>query len=210
MAVFPQRRGLTFSDGIPHLMNQYQDPRWKTKADKIRSRDNHKCQCCGAAGTQAHHLRYNIGGDIWDVPDEWLETLCDGCHEKRTNVDRLNRMRPTREVLGYKTAPECVTFTPCATPEPVFSSPQERTLLLEQVLKTVRSFFKPDEAGPIQTSAVYARAVRDLHITRERFLWALWILAETEAATLEVWPNETLWCRNPETVRCDGVPPWKA
>ena len=28
-----------------------------------------------------HHLRYAASGDPWDVHDEWLESLCDECHE---------------------------------------------------------------------------------------------------------------------------------
>jgi len=57
-----------------------QDPRWKAKRLEILIRDNHTCQTCKSKSRlQVHHLKYQ--GEPWEVDDEFLVTLCGGCHK---------------------------------------------------------------------------------------------------------------------------------
>lgn len=68
--------------------DKLQDPRWKTKRDKIIARDNYKCQWCGKTiNLQVHHKAYHkfpneTKVEPWDYPDRLLITLCDDCHKK--------------------------------------------------------------------------------------------------------------------------------
>lgn len=61
-------------------MNDYEDPRWQQKRLRIMERDGWCCVSCGdtAATLAVHHKMYR--GRAWDVPDDFLQTLCDACH----------------------------------------------------------------------------------------------------------------------------------
>ena len=60
-----------------------QDPRWKRKAYYIKKRDENNCVICGGTNNiQVHHLNYGKSIEPWDVPNEWLVTLCEDCHKK--------------------------------------------------------------------------------------------------------------------------------
>ena len=69
--------------------SSYSDPRWLDLRKRILLRDGFKCQVCSkilgglAKETQIHHLFYN--GEVWDVPEETLITLCYLCHEETHN-----------------------------------------------------------------------------------------------------------------------------
>ena len=60
------------------------DPRWDTKRREILTRDKCNCAACGAEDEpmHVHHREYSEGGDPWDVPNDWLITLCEGCHAR--------------------------------------------------------------------------------------------------------------------------------
>jgi ribosomal protein S27AE len=60
-----------------------QDERWKRVSNRIRNRDNHTCQTCGAKNVilHVHHQRYYQGKKPWEIEDEYLITLCHPCHE---------------------------------------------------------------------------------------------------------------------------------
>jgi len=52
---------------------------WQRKRYIVLKRDNWKCVHCGSRATQVHHKRYapiNIGKE----PIEWLESVCNPCH----------------------------------------------------------------------------------------------------------------------------------
>lgn len=56
---------------------------WINKRLKIFRRDNFKCQKCGSTkNIQAHHKKYIKGKMPWEVPDNYLITLCSNCHNK--------------------------------------------------------------------------------------------------------------------------------
>ncbi len=51
---------------------------WERKRYLVLKRDEWRCVHCGAPATQVHHKRYarNIGRE----PIQWLESVCDSCH----------------------------------------------------------------------------------------------------------------------------------
>lgn len=59
----------------------YLDPRWQRKRLEILQRDDFTCVKCGdnSSTLHVHHLRYS--GEVWEVDDSDLQTLCDSCHE---------------------------------------------------------------------------------------------------------------------------------
>lgn len=52
---------------------------WERKRYVVLRRDNWRCVYCGAPAMQVHHRKYarNIGRE----PIQWLESVCDSCHE---------------------------------------------------------------------------------------------------------------------------------
>ncbi len=63
---------------------QYKRQEWIELRDRIVFRDGNKCVLCkqGAKYFHVHHLLYEKGKSIWNVPDCYLITLCPGCHKK--------------------------------------------------------------------------------------------------------------------------------
>ncbi len=76
---------------MSHYTDLLRDPRWIKKREGILRRDDYTCRYCNAhADTdgadnavqlEVHHFEYAYSGLPWDVPDYWLVTLCDNCHE---------------------------------------------------------------------------------------------------------------------------------
>jgi len=62
-------------------MNSHSDPRWQKRRLEIMQRDGFKCIACGSASTtlNVHHKFYY--GELWEVDDTDLQTLCEICHE---------------------------------------------------------------------------------------------------------------------------------
>jgi hypothetical protein len=73
------KQKLTYSEKL-------KDPRWQKKRLEILQRDNWTCQqCCDTESTlHVHHRRYLPGKEPWDIPNEYLVTLCESCHEFET------------------------------------------------------------------------------------------------------------------------------
>jgi hypothetical protein len=44
---------------------------------------------------QVDHLRYSKG-ELWDVPDSWLITLCQHCHELKHGISFSEEQRQTK------------------------------------------------------------------------------------------------------------------
>jgi len=75
---------------------KYKDPRWQKKRLEILERDSFQCQCCRSKEytLHIHHLEYGpYDDDPWDVPSEWLTTLCEGCHKDEGMARKLNERR---------------------------------------------------------------------------------------------------------------------
>lgn len=71
-----KQKNLTYSDKL-------KDPRWQKKRLEILERDKWMCQDCGDNENtlHVHHRVYMYGKEPWDTPNEYLITLCAGCHE---------------------------------------------------------------------------------------------------------------------------------
>ena len=63
---------------------QLKSKEWIELRDRIVMRDNNRCIQCGEKSKvlHVHHLLYEKGKAIWNVPDYYLVTLCPGCHKK--------------------------------------------------------------------------------------------------------------------------------
>lgn len=77
-------RNVLFSIGRKRRRDYYRNEylhseAWDRKRYVVLKRDNWRCVHCGARATQVHHRKYarNIGRE----PIEWLESVCDSCHE---------------------------------------------------------------------------------------------------------------------------------
>lgn len=56
---------------------------WKTKRNFILKRDNYCCKKCGdKQKLQVHHIFYIEGNMPWEVPNNYLITVCETCHIK--------------------------------------------------------------------------------------------------------------------------------
>lgn len=66
------------------FLKQYQRKEWYDVSKRIKARDNNTCQMCGRNDRPlaVHHLYYPKSGDICDVPDDTLITLCEDCHKR--------------------------------------------------------------------------------------------------------------------------------
>lgn len=77
------------------------NPKWQRKRLEIMRRDNFSCRLCADRDTtlNIHHLKYV--GDPWDVPDEFLWTLCADCHSiiSANNIDLLGGLVSVRKIL---------------------------------------------------------------------------------------------------------------
>lgn len=78
------------------------DPRWQRRRLEVMDRDGWACRHCEADDQelQVHHKRYS-GGAPWEVPMEWLVTLCKDCHGRVTELRRT-----ANDILAEMTADE--------------------------------------------------------------------------------------------------------
>lgn len=68
-------------------------PEWARKRMVILERDGFRCVACRTMGEpdnrlQVDHKIYARGGFPWDVPDNYLQTVCRRCHERFTALRR--------------------------------------------------------------------------------------------------------------------------
>lgn len=99
------------------------DPRWNEVRLRILHRDKLRCTRCKGTDCRlnVHHKIYLTGKLPWEVPDRFLVTLCDRCHEKAhenrlissfvkdsipsTKKKRENRNTPSKrggKIIKYK------------------------------------------------------------------------------------------------------------
>lgn len=74
------------------------DPRWQKKRLEVMQRDDFTCLSCGDKGQtlNVHHLKYHH--NPWETPTDLLETLCESCHQWRTEVNDWFCRIPTKLV----------------------------------------------------------------------------------------------------------------
>ena len=68
-----------------------QDPRWVTKAERVKKRAQLCCQDCGSASRlEAHHCYYAAmreGYQPWEYPLSAFRALCRDCHQSRAKTE---------------------------------------------------------------------------------------------------------------------------
>ena len=62
------------------VSDSYKHPKWQKTRLRVMERDEWSCCACSnkESTLHVHHRAYQ--GEPWDVPDEWLQTLCESCH----------------------------------------------------------------------------------------------------------------------------------
>lgn len=83
---------------------EYQDDRWKARAEQIRELDHHRCALCGAKNVMlhVHHLSYPPPPfHLWDAADNELVTLCKDCHVEIHQSITRPTLTEERELIGY-------------------------------------------------------------------------------------------------------------
>ncbi len=72
------------------------DPRWQRKRLEVMQRDDFTCLVCGDKSTtlNVHHKQYS--GNPWDAALDQLETLCEVCHEKRSELNKFFLSIPSK------------------------------------------------------------------------------------------------------------------
>lgn len=79
---------------------------WKIKRDSILKRDNYKCvRCKQNKKLHIHHTYYLIDKLPWQVPDDCLVTLCEKCHKKEHENNKIGtffRKRPPKRKKKFK------------------------------------------------------------------------------------------------------------
>lgn len=96
---------------------------WKRIRKRVVKRDKRICQSCGGEGHTVHHRSYDqpvLDGHA----DEFLVTVCDGCHDLVHNTDDGKR-RPQDEWDTILAQPKPETF-----PEPVVPQTNGTTIPL--------------------------------------------------------------------------------
>ena len=81
------------------------DPKWKSKSEEIKRRDNFRCKACkGYLSLEVHHLKYSPNAMPWEVANEYLITLCKWCHEQaHRDSDYIRRQQ---DYMRYKPLPQ--------------------------------------------------------------------------------------------------------
>lgn len=72
---------------------RWQDPRWLTFANNLKSKRGWRCEDCGYQGSylKVHHLDYSKDKrrELWDYDESLLKVLCYDCHDIRHNIRRI-------------------------------------------------------------------------------------------------------------------------
>lgn len=83
--------------------DQLSQPEWKAKRKEILERDTLRCTKCNSKKRlEVHHTKYpEYGKMAWEVPNNWLRTLCANCHRK-THSKKKPRKQPKANTIGRK------------------------------------------------------------------------------------------------------------
>ncbi len=84
--------------------DKLKDPRWQKRRLEIFERDGWACIACGCShkNLQVHHNWYIKNTEPWEYQNGQMCTLCEGCHEKATEIqeklkDHLSKMHPSQQ-----------------------------------------------------------------------------------------------------------------
>jgi len=77
----------------PTYFDLLKDPRWQRKSAEIKQRDDYQCLDCEADDKTltVHHCIYEWGKNPWEYDDSTLKTLCTGCHQSRSKLEKSIR-----------------------------------------------------------------------------------------------------------------------
>ena len=77
------------------------DPRWQRKRLEVMRRADFRCEDCGSERRtlNVHHERYD--GLPWEARDEDLACLCESCHRRRHELQRIGL--PSAEDIDLET-----------------------------------------------------------------------------------------------------------
>lgn len=139
------------------------DPRWQRRRLEILERDGWRCRhCCeDKRELQVHHKRYGAGAP-WEVPPEWLVTLCDLCHARVTEM-----RKQLNEIVSGMTAEQVMgviamvyASDACGGPVPVVQviaeyCERQRAIILAQPFSAVLSRLL-EAVDELQSSATIA------------------------------------------------------
>lgn len=71
----------------------YHSKEWRDMRGYILKRDRYTCVRCGAPGTEVHHITrlnpQNISDRSISLNPSKLELLCDNCHKREHDIDRM-------------------------------------------------------------------------------------------------------------------------
>jgi hypothetical protein len=85
-------------------LEELRDPRWQQKRLKIFERDHWLCTWCRDSKTnlQVHHKDYIPGIPPYDYPDDMLTTLCEKCHARENDRDKIQKyLYNTLKMKGF-------------------------------------------------------------------------------------------------------------
>lgn len=80
------------------------NPKWQALRLRVFERDHFSCVICGAEDRelQVHHLDYIPGVSPHMYPMDMLRTLCDLCHEKENDRDKIEKyLYNTLKMKGF-------------------------------------------------------------------------------------------------------------
>lgn len=79
------------------------DPRWQKKRLEILSRDKFTCKKCKDTQNtlHVHHLTYARHLEPWDIPSDFLTTLCGNCHEKEKGIPGFKMLNLYLKARGF-------------------------------------------------------------------------------------------------------------
>lgn len=82
---------------------QLSSDKWKKKREKILKRDKYSCRGCGSfESLHVHHIHYVAGLMAWQVPNEFLITLCAKCHKFEHDNNDIKSFRLSRKSKEFK------------------------------------------------------------------------------------------------------------
>lgn len=100
------------SGGSEWYLEKLKDPRWKSKALKIKERDDWTCQKNFETWLplHVHHKGYLPNREPWEYPDHFLVTLCNSCHPAVHDFHHLPDNSP------FFLSPAVLTCSVCQMP----------------------------------------------------------------------------------------------
>lgn len=76
---------------------------WNLRRLLILNRDCFKCTKCGSNKIlHVHHIKYDNNLLVWEYPDEYLQTLCNVCHDQIHNTIPIGDFYLTKKIKKYK------------------------------------------------------------------------------------------------------------